>query len=61
MEKSIEGKGEDIEITPEMLEAGANCLLEHPIIDPSAEEMKIVARDVFRAMVGARPKMVIRG
>lgn len=48
----------EIEITAGMLEAGADCLLGHPIIDPSEEEMKMVARDVYRAMRLARRKSV---
>jgi hypothetical protein len=46
----------EIEITEEMIESGADFLLCHPIFDSSEEEYKLIARDVFVAMIGARRK-----
>jgi hypothetical protein len=51
-----ECKPDEIELTPDMIEAGAECLITHPIVYPSEEEFKIVVADVFRAMLEARKK-----
>ena len=55
-------KPEEIKITPEMIEAGVNCLWVHPIeMYPSGDEMKKVVFDLFKAMAEAHPRYSIAG
>lgn len=60
MERENEANSTDeIAVTPEMIEAGAECLMRHPIIEPSEDEFRVVAADVFHAMLEARRKSVL--
>jgi hypothetical protein len=56
-EKSAGAPADEIEITPEMIETGAECLWKHPIeMYPSEEEMKVIVFDLFKTMAEARPR-----
>ena len=44
--------GDEIEVTPEMIEAGLYELAEHRLGEP----LELVLEDVFRAMAYARPE-----
>jgi hypothetical protein len=46
----MDDKPDEIEVTPEMIEAGYQELMYHPIMDPDEESMKIAVREVFVAM-----------
>jgi hypothetical protein len=45
---------DELEITPEMIEAGRERLYEFEITDPSRDEMNEAVKAVFRAMLLAR-------
>jgi hypothetical protein len=51
----------EIEITPEMIDAGVNCLWRSPIDEPSEDDLRVTAIKVFTAMFAARrlPRRVI--
>lgn len=56
MERNNENVNSDeIEITPEMIEAGADAIMGFPLDDLAAEidERKVAVTAVFRAMVAA--------
>ena len=46
----------EVEITPEMIEAGFAKLYEFDITHPMEGEMREAVRDVFLSMLRARPK-----
>jgi hypothetical protein len=55
-----EGKTE-IEITPEMIEAGLDELWNHSITEPTEREMRAAVKAVFLAMIAAHPKFSYEG
>jgi hypothetical protein len=55
-EVSEGGGAPEIEITPEMIEAGFAKLYEFDITHPMEGEMREAVRDVFLSMLRARPK-----
>lgn len=50
MSESV-GEKEEIEVTPEMIEAGVDELYRHDILEPKRVEMKVAVSEVFRAML----------
>ena len=45
----------EIEITPEMIEAGLERFIEHPA-EPTMDQLRIALRDAFEAMLCAHRK-----
>ena len=52
-----EGEARDIEITPEMIKAGVNTLMEFALPDGGDEEWCRACEAVFRAMFSAHPHL----
>jgi hypothetical protein len=46
----------EIEITPQMIEAGLAVVWRSPIMDPTEEEMRAMTREVFSVMLRASRK-----
>lgn len=51
----MKGEKSKIEVTPEMIEAGAEIAWRAPIMDPDDAVIRQMVIDVFLAMLRARP------
>jgi hypothetical protein len=47
---------DEIEITPEMIEAGVEELYSHPILQPDDQSMALAVSAVFRTMLALSPR-----
>ena len=53
-------KRAEVEITPEMIEAGLECLWGFPVTEPTEGEMREAVKAVFIAMLAARAELSAR-
>lgn len=60
VEAGAPGKEEEIEATPEMIEAGLDELWNHNIMEPRHDEMRIAVASIYRVMSEARPEPLCR-
>jgi hypothetical protein len=49
-------ENQEIEVTPEMIEAGLDEIWNHPIMEPTESELRVAVEGVFRAMIRARAR-----